>query len=310
MRRRVDAAFLLDKTVGLSSNAALQAVKRMFRAAKAGHGGTLDPLASGLLLVLFGDATKFAGSQLEADKSYLATVRLGVTTTTGDSEGEVIERRPVRGSEAQIDAALEKFRGSISQIPPMYSALKREGKPLYLLAREGKTVERRARAISIYELERVSLRGDLLELRVRCSKGTYVRSLAEDIGAALGTGAHLASLRRTASGRLSVNDATTLEALGEMTEDEREGRLLPIGALLGDLPRMDCSVEQEARLRNGQAIQVGSEATGQCVLYGPAGLIGLGLADGAGSLRPVRLTAPPGEAGQAQPAEIHKKTCE
>lgn len=310
MRRRVDAAILLDKTVGLSSNAALQAVKRMFRAAKAGHGGTLDPLASGLLLVLFGDATKFAGSQLEADKSYLATVRLGVTTTTGDSEGEVIERRPVRGSEAQIDTALEKFRGSISQIPPMYSALKREGRPLYLLAREGKTVERRARAISIYELERVSLRGDLLELRVRCSKGTYVRSLAEDIGAALGTGAHLASLRRTASGRLSVNDATTLEALGEMTEDEREGRLLPIGALLGDLPRMDCSVEQEARLRNGQAIQVGSEATGQWVLYGPAGLIGLGLADGAGSLRPVRLTAPPGEAGQAQPAEIHKKTCE
>jgi tRNA pseudouridine55 synthase len=297
MRRRIDAVLLLDKTVGLSSNAALQAVKRLFRATKAGHGGTLDPLASGLLLVLLGDATKFAGSQLDADKSYLATVRLGVTTTTGDSEGEVIERRPVRLSEPRIDAALEKFRGSISQIPPMYSALKREGKPLYLLAREGKTVERRPRAISIYELERVSLQGDLLELRVRCSKGTYVRSLAEDIGAALGTGAHLASLRRTASGRFSVNDATTLEALAEMTEDKREGRLLPLGALLGDLPRMDCSVEQEARLRNGQAILVGAGSAGQCALYGPAGLIGLGLADGTGSLRPVRLTAPPGEAG-------------
>ena len=310
MRRRVDAALLLDKQVGLSSNAALQAVKRLFRAIKAGHGGTLDPLASGLLLVLFGDATKFAGSQLDADKSYLATVRLGVTTTTGDSEGEVIVRRPVSISETQIDAALEKFRGSISQIPPMYSALKLEGKPLYLLAREGKTVERRPRAISIHELKQLSLQGDLLELRVRCSKGTYVRSLAEDIGAALGTGAHLASLRRTASGGLSVDDATTLEALEGMTEDERERRLLPLGALLGDLPRTDCSVEQEARLRNGQAIGVGPGPAGQHALYGPAGLIGLGLADGAGSLRPARLTAPPGEAGQAQAAEIHKKTCE
>lgn len=310
MRRRVDAALLLDKTVGLGSNAALQAVKRLFRATKAGHGGTLDPLASGLLLVLFGDATKFAGSQLGADKSYLAAVRLGVTTTTGDSEGEVIERRPVSVSESKIDATLEKFRGSISQIPPMYSALKLQGRPLYQLAREGKTVERRPRPVLIHELERVSLQGDLLELRVRCSKGTYVRSLAEDIGAALGTGAHLASLRRTASGGLSVNDATTLEALGEMTGDERDRRLLPLGALLGDLPRMDCSVEQEVRLRNGQAIRIDLGPAGQCALYGQAGLIGLGLGDGAGSLRPVRLTAPSGAVGWAQPAEIHKKTCE
>jgi len=310
MRRRVDAALLLDKPVGLSSNAALQAVKRLFGAAKAGHGGTLDPLASGLLLVLFGDATKFAGSQLDADKCYLATVRLGVTTTTGDSEGQIIEQRPVSVSEPQIDAVLAKFRGPISQIPPMYSALKLKGKPLYVLAREGKTVERLPRAISIHELVRVSLQGALLELRVRCSKGTYVRSLAEDIGAALGTGAHLASLRRTGSGGLSVDDASTLEALGEMTEDERERRLLPLGALLGNLPRMDCSVEQEGRLRDGQAIRVGPGPAGQCALYGPAGLIGLGLADGTGSLRPVRLTAPPGETGQAQPAEIHKKTCE
>ena len=239
MRRRLDAALLLDKPVGLSSNAALQAAKRLYRAAKAGHAGTLDPLASGLLLVLFGDATKFARPQLDADKSYLATVQLGVTTTTGDAEGEVVERRTVSVSAPQIEAALEKFRGSIWQVPPMYSALKLEGKPLYLLARQGKVVERRPRTIEIRELEQVSLRRDLLELRVRCSKGTYVRTLAEDIGRALGTGAHLAALRRTAAGGLSVDGATSLEALAAMPEDERERRLLPLETLLSDLPRLD-----------------------------------------------------------------------
>ncbi len=292
MRRRLDAALLLDKPVGLSSNAALQAAKRLFRAEKAGHAGTLDPLASGLLLVLFGDATKFAGPQLDADKSYFATVRLGVTTATGDAEGEVVERRTVSVSTPQIEAALGKFRGSIWQIPPMYSALKLAGKPLYLLAREGKTVERRPRAIAIHELEQVSLRGDLLELRIRCSKGSYVRTLAEDIGKALGMGAHLAALRRTAAGGLSVEGATSLGALAEMTEEERDRRLLPLDALLGDLPRVDCGAEQEARLRNGRAIQIGQGLAGQCSLHGPGGLIGVGLADGAGMLRPVRLTAP------------------
>ncbi len=309
MRRRLDAALLLDKPSGLSSNAALQAAKRLFRAGKAGHAGTLDPLASGLLLVLFGDATKFAGRQLDADKSYLSTVHLGVTTITGDSEGEVLERRPVSVTRPQIEAALEKFRGSILQTPPMYSALKLEGKPLYLLARAGKTVERRPRAISIRKLEQVSLRGDLLELRICCSKGTYVRSLAEDIGRALGTGAHLTALRRTAAGGLFVDDAATLDALAEMTEDERTRRLLPLDALLSELPRLNCGIEQEARLRNGQTIKVGPELAGQCALHGPAGLIGVGLADGAGMLRPVRLTAP-NAIERAQAAEIHKKTCE
>ncbi|MFZ1908921.1 MAG: tRNA pseudouridine(55) synthase TruB [Burkholderiales bacterium] len=292
MRRRLDAALLLDKPVGLSSNAALQAAKRLLRAEKAGHAGTLDPLASGLLLLLFGDATKFAGPQLDADKSYLATVRLGVTTTTGDAEGEVIERRSVTVSAPQIATALERFRGSIWQVPPMHSALKLEGKPLYLLAREGKTVERRPRAISIHELELVSFRGDLLDLRVRCSKGTYVRSLAEDIGRVLDTGAHLAALRRTAAGGLSVNGATSLDTLAEMTEEERDSRLMPLDALLGDLPRLDCGPGQEACLRKGQAIHIGQGLAGQCALHGPGGLIGIGLADGAGMLRPVRLTAP------------------
>ena len=309
MRRRLDAALLLDKRVGLSSNAALQATKRLFRAAKAGHAGTLDPRASGLLLVLFGDATKYAGLLLEADKVYLAVLRLGVTTTTGDAEGEVTGRHPVAVSETQVEAALAQFRGKISQLPPMYSALKFEGRPLYALAREGKTVERRPREVVIHALELVSLRGELLELRVRCSKGTYVRSLAEDIGAALGTGAHLAALRRTSVGALSLRDATSLEALEAMTEAERERKLLPLDAMLRDLPRLDCAADQEARFRNGQAIEIATTPQGQCAVYGPAGLIGVGLADGAGMVRPVRLTAPQ-RAGEAQPAEIHKKTCE
>lgn len=306
MRRRLDAALLLDKPVGLSSNAALQAVKRIFRAAKAGHAGTLDPLASGLLLVLFGDATKFAGSLLDADKTYLASVRLGVTTSTGDAEGKVTVRRAVAASEAQIEAALAKFRGTISQIPPMYSALKFGGRPLYALAREGVSVERSSREVVIHELEMISLQGDLIELRVRCSKGTYVRTLAEDIGAALGTGAHLAALRRTAAGRRSVDDATSLEVLQGMSDSEREGKLLPLGALLEDQPRLECGAEAEARLRNGQAISVPGTPAGQCLMYGTAGLIGLGLGDGAGTVRPVRLTAPRA-AGEAQPAEIPKK---
>ena len=307
MRRRLDAALLLDKPVGSSSNAALQAAKRLFRAAKAGHAGTLDPLASGLLLVLFGDATKFAATLLGADKTYLASVRLGATTTTGDAEGEVTGRQAVEVSEAQVEAVLARFRGTISQVPPMYSALKFGGQRLYALAREGVSVERSSREVVIHELGRISLRGDLLELRVRCSKGTYVRTLAEDIGAALGIGAHLAALRRTAAGRLLVNDATSLEALEGMGDAERESRLLPLEALLDCQPRLECGAEAEARLRMGQAIDVPGAPAGQCVVYGPAGLIGLGLGDGAGTVKPVRLTAPR-TAGEAQAAEIPKKT--
>ena len=309
MGRRLDAALLLDKPVGLSSNAALQAVKRLYHASKAGHAGTLDPLASGLLLVLFGDATKFADPHLNADKTYDATLRLGATTTTGDSEGEITGRSPVEVSRTQVEEALARFRGRISQVPPMYSALKVDGKPMYALARQGKTVERRPREIAIHELQLVSLREDLLELQVRCSKGTYVRSLAEDIGTALGTGAHLAALRRTAAGGLSLHDATALEALEAMTGTERERRLLPLEVLLRDLPRLDCSPEQERRLRNGQAIEIGPARPGQRAVYGPGGLIGVGSADEGGLLRPVRLTAPWEAATEPQAAEIHKKTC-
>src|SRR5438046_1004 len=231
-----DGALLLDKPVGLTSNRALQEVKKLLAAKKAGHGGTLDPLASGLLLILLGEGTKFAGPVLDADKEYLATIRLGVTTTTADAEGEVLEQRPVEVSAEQVAAVLSRFRGPIEQLPPMHSALKHEGVPLYKHARAGRTIERARRRVEIHELAILQCAPPILEIRVRCSKGTYIRTLAEDIGAALGTAAHLAALRRTASGRFSVDGAATPQALGEMDAAERQARLLPPAALLAGLP--------------------------------------------------------------------------
>ena len=290
----IDGALLLDKPVGLSSNAALQQAKRLFKADKAGHGGTLDPLASGLLVILFGEGTKFAGPMLDADKEYVAAIRLGETTSTGDAEGEILERRPVSVDRARVDAALKEFLGEIEQVPPMHSALKRDGVPLYKLARKGETVERAARKVHIRELECLSFAGERLEVRVRCSKGTYVRTLAEDIGGALGCGGHLAALRRTASGRFRLADAAAPEALASMGQAEREQRVLPLGLLLGDLPRADVDEAAEARLRHGQALRISGLTEGLCGLYGPGGtVIGLGVAGADGSLRPLRLTQAP-----------------
>ena len=300
MRRNVDAGLLLDKPAGITSNAALQAAKRLYRAQKAGHAGTLDPLASGLLLVLFGEATKFAGPLLAADKEYVARVRLGVTTSTGDAEGVVLERRDVRLEDALVAATLAKFRGTVSQIPPMYSALKHEGRPLYRLAREGKTVERQPRAVEIQELELLARTADELELRVRCSKGTYVRTLAEDIGAALGVGAHLVALRRTAAGSLQVGNATTLDALEGVDEVERDRRLLPLAQLLGDLPRAELEPAREARFRQGQPVPHPGTPEGLRAVFTANGrFIGLGQASPEGVLRPLRLTAIPPRDAQA-----------
>jgi tRNA pseudouridine55 synthase len=287
----VDGALLLDKPLGLSSNAALQQVKRLFGAKKAGHAGTLDPLASGLLIVLFGEATKFAGPQLDGDKEYLATLQLGVTTATGDAEGQVLERKSIpEGIERAIPAALEKFRGEIDQIPPMYSALKRGGVPLYKLARRGEEVERKSRRVTIAGLERVGGSAERPELRVRCSKGTYIRSLAQDIGEALGCGAHLAALRRTASGRFRLEQAASLDALAGLTAVQRNQRLLPLADLLADLPRAELDAASAARLRNGQTVPFAGLAEGLCGVYGPGGaVIGLGRSDGGG-LHPLRLT--------------------
>ena len=285
-----EGALLVDKPVGLSSNAVLQQVKRLFGARKAGHAGTLDPLASGLLVVLFGEATKFAGLLLESDKEYRATLKLGETTSTGDAEGEILGRSNPDVSEAQILAALTRFRGGIEQLPPMHSALKRDGVPLYKRARRGETVERSRRRVEILELESMGFHPPLLELRIRCSKGTYIRTLAEDIGTALGTGAHLAALRRTASGRFVVERAVTLDDVAKLSETERQRRLLPLGELLADLPRVELDPARELRLRNGQALKISGLQEGVSALYGADGaLIGLGRAE-EGTLRALRLT--------------------
>lgn len=286
----IDAALLLDKPVGLTSNRALQQAKRLCGAKKAGHAGTLDPLASGLLVVLFGEATKFAGPLLEDDKEYLATLRLGERTATGDAEGPVVERRPVEATEAQVRAVLAKFIGTIEQIPPMYSALKSEGRPLYELARKGETIERPPRRVRISRLEPVRIALPEVALDVRCSKGTYVRTLAEDIGAALGTVAHLTALRRTASGKFRVADSFSLEALEALPPPGRVACLLPLPELLRGLPRAELASSEEVRFRNGQTLPFEGEA-GLCGVYGPGGrVIGLGRTD-EGGLHPVRLTA-------------------
>ena len=285
----MDGALLLDKAVGLSSNRALQDTRRLLGAKKAGHAGTLDPLASGLLLLLFGEATKFAGPLLESDKEYVATVKLGERTDTGDAEGALLEARPVNATRADVMAVLGRFRGPIEQVPPMHSALKRDGVPLYKLARKGRSVERAARRVQIHELELVRYARPLAELRVRCSKGTYIRTLAEDIGAALGTLAHLAALRRVASGRFRVADAVTVEALRAMAHPAE--RLLPLGALLADLPATELDAASEARLRNGQPLKISGLQAGTRALYRADGaLIGLGQAFAQGELRALRLT--------------------
>ena len=295
-----DGALLLDKPSGLSSNRAMQEARKLYGMEKAGHAGTLDPLATGLLIVLFGEATKFAGQLLGADKEYVAVLKLGERTSTGDAEGTLLEKRPVTTSEAELQLVLARFRGEIDQLPPMHSALKRDGVPLYKLARKGQTVERTTRRVRILLLETTRFEPPHAEIRVRCSKGTYIRVLAEDIGAALGTGAHLTALRRTASGRFSITDACGLEALQGMAPVERLRRLLPLAALLDGLPRAELDAASEARLRNGQVLQISGLSEGVHGVYGPGGaVIGLGSAQSGGVLKALRLT---------QVAEKHVKS--
>jgi len=290
MRRRLDGVLLLDKPAGVGSNAVLQTVKRLYGAEKAGHAGTLDPLASGLLPVLFGEATKFSQLALDADKAYIATARLGITTTTGDAEGEVLERKPCDVRAEDVERALAAFRGELEQVPPMYSALKHGGQPLYALARAGREVPRAARRIRVHALELLRFVGDSLELRVRCSKGTYVRTLVEDIGRALGCGAHVSALRRTASGMFRIEDAVTLEQLQAETLGARDARLLPLERLLGGLPRVDLPAALAERFLRGQALQVEHAPSGPCGVYGQQGrLLGLGEGRAQGELRPRRL---------------------
>ncbi len=258
-RVAVHGVLLLDKAAGHSSNDALIKAKRLLNAEKAGHTGTLDPFATGLLPLCFGEATKFAQDLLEADKTYETIVHLGVTTTTGDTEGTVVRTAPVEISLMQIEATLAAFRGPILQTPPMHSALKRDGKPLYEYARAGITLEREARALTIHTLELVNYESPLLQLRVTCSKGTYIRVLGEDIGAALGCGGHLQALRRTHVGNLSLASAMTLEQLAAADEFTRTAYLAPVDALLQSVPAIGLSDNLSQRFLHGQRLSLGKE---------------------------------------------------
>lgn len=292
-RRRVDGVLLIDKPLDLTSNAALQRAKRALRAQKAGHTGTLDPAATGLIALCFGEATKFSSALLDADKVYEAQVRLGVTTTTGDIEGEVLDRREVRVEAAQIEHVLDRFRGVIRQVPPMHSAIKLAGMPLYAYARKGQEVPRAAREVVIHALELKSIEGDLLRLRIHCGKGTYVRTLAEDIGAALGCGAHLAGLRRTAVGSFDLSRAVGLDRLEEMAEADRLACLLPMDALVGQLPRLVLGGPQARRMRHGQPVLTEADREpGPVRLYDEEGaFLGLGDVVSGGVVNPRRLVA-------------------
>ena len=292
-RRAVHGVLLLDKPIGLSSNDALQKAKRFYRAEKAGHTGTLDPLATGLLPLCFGAATKFSQISLDADKSYRATLKLGVTTTTADAEGDVIETRDVSVTRDQLQAACDKFKGTIEQVPPMYSALKRDGKALYEYARAGIEVEREARAVTIHAIDIVGGEDDTWTIDVRCSKGTYIRTLAESIGAELGCGAHLAALRRTGSGALTLDAAVTLEQLAEMTEAERDAALLDADALLADWPVIRLGPEDAGRFLAGVRRRLQLPDAPRVRVYGPEPKAFLGGGHiAAGELISTRLLSP------------------
>lgn len=288
----VDGVLLLDKPQGMTSNGALQAARRLFSAAKAGHTGTLDPLATGLLPLCFGEATKFSQGLFDADKRYRAGIVLGQRTDTADAEGTVIARRLVQATRAEIESTLARFVGEIDQVPPMYSALKRDGRPLYELARQGVEVERAPRRVRIHSIELLSFEAESLAIEVHCSKGTYIRTLADDVGEVLGCGAHLGSLRRTATGGFDLREAVSLDALEQGDSEFRQSCLLPPDALVKCLPRVDLDPRQTAQLLHGQAV-AGIAVTAQTAyrVYGAGRFLGLAECGGDGLLSPRRLVA-------------------
>lgn len=275
-RLNIDGVLLLDKPVGWTSNAALQKAKWLLNAAKAGHTGTLDPFASGLLPICFGQATKFSSHALHGNKTYRATLKLGVTTTTGDIEGTLLETRPVSACQQQIQDVLPRFTGEIQQVPPMYSALKHQGKALYEYARAGIEIERKARTVTIFRLQFIALQGDELVLDVDCSGGTYIRTLAEDIGKILGCGAHLTALRRTASGQFLIENTITIEALEGLPPEARQTQLLPPDSLVCALPRLELDHASALQLAQGKHPATPSDLKpGLYRAYAPHGFFGL-----------------------------------
>jgi len=293
MKRKVDGVLLLDKPAGLTSNTALQKAKRLFNAAKAGHTGTLDPFATGLLPLCFGEATKFSQFLLDADKVYLAEVKLGVRTSSGDLDGDVIDQSTVRVEEARLRTSLGAFLGEIEQVPPMHSALKHQGRPLYEYARQGVDIPRKARRVIVHDLELVAFQGDACTLKVHCSKGFYVRALADDLGQMLGCGAHLIGLRRLAVGGFSIEDSITLDELAEMSEDSRDACLAPADALIATLPALTLDVEAAWQVTHGQPVWQPRLAVNDLYrLYGvDGGFLGVAEVNLDGKLAPKRLIA-------------------
>jgi len=287
----INGVLLIDKPAGPSSNAVLQRAKRLLGAGRAGHTGTLDPLASGLLVIVLGEATKFSGGMLDADKSYRAQLKLGERTETGDAEGAVLSRAEVKVTRNELLAAVDRYRGEIEQLPPPYSAIKYRGRPLYAYARRGEHVPRAARRVAIRRLELERFEGNTVGLFVECSKGTYIRVLAEDIGAELGCGAHLAALQRTSVGPFALRQAMTLETLEVISPAERRERLLPLEALLQSWPRLTLQAPLAAKFRQGRTMPVDS-ASGSVAVFGEdAKFLGTGQVDASGTLQPIRLLA-------------------
>lgn len=293
--RAIDGIVVLNKGRGLSSNKALQQVKHLFEARKAGHTGSLDPLATGVLPLCLGEATKVSQYLLDSDKGYRARIKLGVRTDSGDSEGNVLEENDVSGIDRKkIAAALESFRGDIEQLPPMYSALKKDGVPLYKLARQGKTVEREPRPVTIYSIELTDFEGDELEIEVECSKGTYIRTIADDLGQALACGAHIIALHRTKAGAFTEQDCVKVETL--IQEKEESGLqgldqyLIAMDEAVADFPAVELPEITAGFVKNGQAVLVQHlPAEGLVRLYEEEHFIGIGCIDDEGKVAPKRL---------------------
>ena len=299
--RDIDGMLLLDKSPGMSSNGAVQRVKRLFQANKIGHTGSLDPIATGLLPLCLGEATKLSGFLLNTDKRYYVRVRLGRTTTTADIEGDTVDEKPVPVfDESILDAILQRFRGETDQVPPMYSALKQGGQRLYDLARKGVEVPREPRKVSIYELCLLEFGANYLDLEVHCSKGTYIRSLAVDIGESLGCGGHVEQLRRLAVGKFDLGQAVPLSRLEALSDEERMSLLLPLSAIADELPLFNLPDELAFFLRRGQAVFVPKLAVGGLLrLFTSEGaFLGIGEVTDDGMIAPRRLVRESATSGQ------------
>lgn len=291
IKRAVNGVLLLDKPYGFSSNQALQKVKWLYQAQKAGHTGTLDPLATGVLPICFGEATKFAQHLTDENKTYIATVKFGVTTTTGDKEGDVLNQVACQVTREEIDRVLPQFMGEITQVPPMYSALKVNGKPLYEYARDGVELERAPRQVTIYDLRVLACADNHAEIEVCCSKGTYIRTLGEDIGKALNVGAHLTALRRTATATYQIAHTVTVEALEQMTVEQRDALLLPVDTAISALPKIELHENAAYYFKQGNPVWLsGNIPAGELRIYSEAGLfLGVGQQQRDGRIAPKRV---------------------